>query len=45
MQPGDVQDTYADISAITDDLGFKPAIGLDEGVPSFVRWLREYRKV
>jgi UDP-glucuronate 4-epimerase len=42
MQPGDVRDTYADISAIERDLGFRPTTSIDEGVPSFVDWYREY---
>jgi UDP-glucuronate 4-epimerase len=42
MQPGDVRDTYADISAIQKDLGFKPTTGIDEGVPRFVNWYRDY---
>ena len=42
MQPGDVRDTYADISAIQRDLGFEPATRIDEGIPRFVRWYRDY---
>src|SRR5688500_7572907 len=42
MQPGDVRDTYADISAIRRDLGFEPTTGIDVGVPKFVAWYREY---
>ena len=42
MQAGDVKDTFADISAIQRDLGFTPATTIDEGVPRFVRWYREY---
>ena len=45
MQPGDVKDTFADISAIERDLGFAPATSIDEGVPRFVAWYREYHKV
>ena len=45
MQPGDVKDTFADISAIERDLGFSPATTIDEGVPRFVAWYREYHKV
>ncbi len=45
MQPGDVRDTYADISAIQRDLGFAPATTIDEGVPRFVDWYRDYHKV
>jgi UDP-glucuronate 4-epimerase len=40
LQPGDVPDTYADISAIQADLGFRPKTTLDEGVPAFVDWYR-----
>jgi UDP-glucuronate 4-epimerase len=42
MQLGDVRETYADISAIERDHGFKPATGIDEGVPRFVNWYRDY---
>ena len=45
MQPGDVRDTFADISAIQRDLGFKPTTALDEGVPRFVEWFRGYRGI
>ena len=42
MQVGDVRETYADISAIERDHGFRPATGIDQGVPRFVKWYREY---
>ena len=42
MQVGDVRETFADISAIERDHGFKPSTGIDEGVPRFVKWYREY---
>src|SRR5687768_16221085 len=45
MQPGDVRDTYADISAIQNDLGFRPTTSIDEGVPRFVEWYRGYHGV
>ena len=45
MQPGDVRDTYADISAIQNDLGFAPTTTIDEGVPRFVQWYRDYHRV
>ena len=38
MQPGDVKDTFADISAIERDHGFEPTTSIDEGVPRFVDW-------
>jgi UDP-glucuronate 4-epimerase len=42
MQAGDVRDTYADISAIERDLGFRPTTRIDVGVPRFVDWYRSY---
>ena len=45
MQPGDVQATYADISAIQRDCGFAPTTPIDVGVPKFVAWYRDYHKV
>ena len=40
LQPGDVTDTYADISAIARDHGFQPATPIDIGIPRFVQWYR-----
>jgi UDP-glucuronate 4-epimerase len=45
MQPGDVKATYADIDAITRDLGFKPTTPISEGIPRFVAWYRDYHKI
>jgi UDP-glucuronate 4-epimerase len=42
MQAGDVRDTFADISAIQSDLGFKPTTPIEQGVPKFVEWFRAY---
>ena len=42
LQPGDVPETYADIEASTRDLGFLPRTTIDEGIPRFVAWFREY---
>jgi UDP-glucuronate 4-epimerase len=42
MQPGDVKETYADITAIGRDLGFKPRTSLEAGISLFVRWYRDY---
>ncbi len=43
MQPGDVMDTYADISAIAADHGYAPTTSIDVGVPRFVDWYRRWR--
>ena len=42
MQDGDVRDTYADISAIERDLGYRPTTSIDVGVPMFVDWYKDY---
>lgn len=42
MQIGDVKETFADISAIERDHDFQPRTTIDEGVPRFVAWYREY---
>ena len=42
MQPGDVRETYADISDAERDFGYRPKVSLDEGIPRFIEWFREY---
>ncbi len=45
MQPGEVTETFADLGAIERDLGFRPTTSIDEGIPRFVDWYRDYHKV
>ena len=42
MQPGDVPVTYADSSALEADYGFKPSIGIREGLRAFAEWYKGY---
>lgn len=42
MQPGDVKETFADITAIQDAVGFHPTTTLSEGLPKFVAWYRGF---
>ena len=42
LQVGDVPDTYADIQALVNDVGFKPATTVEEGVKWFVEWYLGY---
>jgi UDP-glucuronate 4-epimerase len=44
LQVGDVPDTYADVQALIDDVGFKPATPVEEGIKNFVEWYLEYYK-
>ncbi len=45
MQPGDVKESFADIDAISRDLGFRPTTPIDVGVPKFVDWFKRYEGV
>lgn len=42
MQPGDVEITYADISELEKDFGFKPATKLRSGLRQFAEWYRSF---
>ncbi|MEM1414426.1 MAG: SDR family NAD(P)-dependent oxidoreductase [Myxococcota bacterium] len=42
MQPGDVRETYADVSGLEALVGYAPTTTLDEGLGRFVAWYREF---
>jgi UDP-glucuronate 4-epimerase len=42
MQPGDVPDTYADVSDLIAEFDYKPNTPLKEGVDAFVEWYKDY---
>lgn len=42
MQPGDVPVTYADSKALEEDYGFRPEIGIREGLRAFAEWYKEF---
>jgi UDP-glucuronate 4-epimerase len=45
MQPGDVKETYADISELQREYGWTPTTGVDVGLASFVAWYRAHYRV
>jgi UDP-glucuronate 4-epimerase len=45
LQDGDVPETYADVDALKDWVGFVPATPIQDGIGRFVAWYREYYKV
>ena len=45
IQPGDVKETFAEISESTKDLNFKPKVNIKEGIPRFVEWYKSYYKI
>lgn len=44
MQPGDVYQTFADVTDLEKDFGFKPATTLEQGLGAFAKWYKNYRK-
>jgi UDP-glucuronate 4-epimerase len=42
IQPGDVAETFADVSALARDVGYKPATPVEVGVRRFVDWYRAF---
>ena len=44
MQPGDVEVTYADVTPLEQDFGFKPSTSLREGLRKFATWYKEFYK-
>jgi UDP-glucuronate 4-epimerase len=45
LQPGDVPDTYADVSDLVRDVGYKPDMSVEQGVANFVAWYRDFYQV
>jgi UDP-glucuronate 4-epimerase len=44
MQPGDVADSFADVSEISRAVGYSPRVSYREGVKAFVDWYREFHR-
>jgi UDP-glucuronate 4-epimerase len=44
LQPGDVPDTYADVSDLVEKFDYKPSTHIEHGVANFVAWYRKYFK-
>ena len=45
MQPGDVNQTWADVSALEKDFGYRPSTSIQLGIEEFVAWYKDYYKV
>ena len=45
LQPGDVPDTAADVSALMRDTGYSPDTPVEVGIERFVAWYREFYAV
>ena len=42
LQAGDVPDTYADVDLLIEDVGYKPATRVEDGIARFVEWYQGY---
>jgi UDP-glucuronate 4-epimerase len=45
LQPGDVPDTYADVSDLVADVGYQPATSVEDGIGRFVEWYKDYYRI
>jgi UDP-glucuronate 4-epimerase len=45
MQPGDVTETFADVTDLMRDTGFRPQTSIEDGLRDFVAWYRNYYRV
>ncbi|MDA9994183.1 NAD-dependent epimerase [Burkholderiales bacterium] len=45
LQPGDVQDTHADVRDLVEDFGYAPKTSIESGISNFVNWYRNYYSV
>lgn len=42
MQPGDVYQTFADVSELVKDFDYKPSTSIEEGLGNFADWYRKW---
>jgi UDP-glucuronate 4-epimerase len=45
MQPGDVEETFADISSLQKMINFQPKTSIEEGIPKFIEWYKDFYKI
>jgi UDP-glucuronate 4-epimerase len=45
LQPGDVEATWADVSDLMADTGYRPATPVQQGIQRFIAWYREFYNV
>ena len=45
MQPGDVRETYADVTKLENHTGYRPTTSVDDGIYHFVEWYKSYKGI
>lgn len=44
MQPGDVEQTWADVEDLYNYIGYRPEVNIEDGIAAFVKWYEEYNR-
>jgi len=45
LQPGDVPDTYADVTDLVKDMNYKPNTSVEQGISNFVDWYVDFYQI
>ena len=45
LQPGDVADTYADVTNLQKKFDYKPSTSILDGVSNFIKWYKNYYNI
>jgi UDP-glucuronate 4-epimerase len=45
LQPGDVPDTFANVSNLVKEFNYKPSTTINEGISNFVKWYKDYYQI
>ena len=45
IQPGDIEDTYADVTSLIKDFKYQPQTSIEEGVSKFAKWYKDYYEI
>jgi UDP-glucuronate 4-epimerase len=45
MQPGDVNQTWANVSSLINDYSYEPNTSIETGIKAFVDWYKDYKKI
>ncbi len=45
IQPGDVPNTYADVSGLMHDVGYQPQTSISAGIEAFIKWYKSYYEI
>lgn len=44
LQAGDVPETYANVDALIDYVGYSPSTSIESGIENFIKWYKDYYK-